>query len=258
MGVDYIVQRDCPAQRAFTVPGFLAAMARRRQAQLFNTTELVIDGVRHAIAPIGRTLPVVTTRGDQVVHSEVTPGDALTAWEKQCDGCPARTYDQPFGCYGYIAYPIRATTEQWLIERAKPMDATAAIAITVLGQHGITGSRVAALRAQGRSFFESPTPAGVIWQLADQGEVVMSSDLIVELALFQLPGRPQLFPFAAVLLGLVAPTTAETMIGWMKFPKTIGASLIMPSDDAEQADFVDYLRQLIAAARGGFDLATDG
>jgi hypothetical protein len=205
-------------------------------------------------------LPVYTMRGGVVEESSVSPGsDGLDQWATHCAGCPARTYDQPFGCYGFIGYPIRAATEQWLIERAKQMGVTCAVAIDVLAQIEITGAHAADLRARGRTFFESPAPAGVIWQLDGGGEVVLTSDLIVELAVFRLPGNLRLFPLAAIVLGLVPPsTTVEAIAGWMKFPKTIMPALVMPADDPAHQDVVDYLRQLIVAARGGFDVVVDG
>ncbi|HEU0037519.1 MAG TPA: hypothetical protein VFQ53_43205 [Kofleriaceae bacterium] len=264
MGVDYYVERGCALQRHLTPPGFLAAMTRRRHAQLFAARELVIEGRAVQIQIPGGALPVHTVRDGQLVETTVTAADLdgeLAPWAPRCDGCSARSTDQPFGCYGFIGYPIRAATEAWLVERAMAMGLGAAVTVNVLDQMGIAGDHVAQLRRRGRTFFESTEACRGAWQLGDGSALVVSSDRILDLALFALPKAfAQLFPLAAVLLGLVPVelATVDRIVGWMKFPRSLPPHLVPPPAAAEHQSFVDYFQLLIATARGGFELVVDG
>lgn len=263
MGVDYYVERGCPLQRSLKPQGFLAAMARRRQAQIFLGGEVLIDGQRYAVAKPAGAVPVHTLREGRVVESTVSADDVdgeLAPWASKCDGCAARSRELPFGCYGYLGYPIAAATEEWLVGRALGMGVAAPVVVNVLDHMGIRGERVTRMRAQGGTFFEATTPCMGGWRLSDGQELLLSSDQLLELALFTLPQSfEQLFPLAAVLLALVPPdTSVERVVGWMKFPKMIAPLLVAPADEPEHQGVVDYMRQLIATARGGFGIVVDG
>lgn len=48
--------------------------------------------------------------------------EQLTPLAVHCEKCPVNVLDDAFGCYGSLRYPIRAKTEQWLMERLQPAD----------------------------------------------------------------------------------------------------------------------------------------
>lgn len=266
MGVDYFVERGCPVQRALTPQGFLQAMMRRRQLRIFSATHIMAGGELQEVAT-PESLPVSTVRdGVVVAQTSMSRDDAaaldreLAPWAKHCEGCPARISDQAFGCYGYIGYPIHEATERWLVARALRMGVASAVSVEVLAQAGITGARCADLRARNRAIFESELPLVATWDLADGTSKHLSSDLLFELALFELPGNPRLLPLAAVLLGLVPPEAAsiEALQSWMTYPAMLHAKLVAPAaDDDVRRSFVDYLGGIVAAARSSSQLVVD-
>ena len=265
MGVDYFVERGCPVQRSLTAEGFLAAMVRRRQSQIFTAGQLVIEGEPASFRLPAGGLPVHTLRDGKIIETTVSSADAdeLAPWAKHCVDCPARATGEAFSCYGFVAYPIRAATERWLVARALDVGLGALLAMNVLDQLDITGEVAAGLRARGRTFFESATPQVAVWGLSDGKEIQLTSDLILELAVFRLPGNfHPLLPLAAALLGLV-PTeeiTADALVSWMKFPKTLVPKLVAPEvgERTEEHGLVDYLRHIVVAARANLDLVVDG
>lgn len=48
--------------------------------------------------------------------------ERLTPLAAHCAGCPVNVLAKTFGCYGALRYPIRARSEEWLMDRLQPGD----------------------------------------------------------------------------------------------------------------------------------------
>ncbi|MGE0872459.1 MAG: hypothetical protein AB7P03_28145 [Kofleriaceae bacterium] len=269
MGVDYFVNRPCPLQRAQTATGFLQTMMHRRQCKVVTASELYLGeqlvqlrgGRSLELAPVQPDPPMIATSATAAQSSaQLTAIERrLAPWAKHCDGCPTRVHDEPFGCYGYISYPIQPATEHWLVSRALAMGPAALIAVQMLDRLGVTGAQVAQLRTRD-SMFSSREPVVAGWKMADGEFWPLTSDLLIELALFPAEARAQVFVPAAVLLGLVAATdaTADALRSWVSFPRTLVARLIVPAADASASGgFIPYLRAIVLAARSNAALIVD-
>jgi hypothetical protein len=46
--------------------------------------------------------------------------ERLTRLAPDCAACPVNVFADSFGCYGALRYPIRARSEEWLMERLQP------------------------------------------------------------------------------------------------------------------------------------------
>lgn len=268
MGADYFVSRGCPIQSELGEQEFLQRMIRKRQSALFGGHILVDGKPVQVVAPAGG-IPVRTLRDGQVVETTITEDGAkeldaqMASWSAHCKGCPANTTSEAFGCYGFMSYPIRLETEQWLVKRAMEGGVSALLAAKVLPQLGVTGDFVAALRARGGSFFQSSEAVVGGWMLTDGVRQPMSSDVLVELALFKLPTTRKLLPLAAAAFGLVPKdvATPDALKTWMTDASTLLPLLEAPraADHGEEAhSFIAFFERVIAAAKGELGLVVDG
>lgn len=269
MGADYFVSRGCPIQAELGDAEFLRTMVEKRHSSLFRGTHLLVDGkpVEFTAPPEG--IPVHTLRDGKVVETTVTAAGAkelearMAAWATHCTGCPANTTGDAFGCYGFMSYPIRVATEEWLMDRAMSMGIGSLLAAKVLPQLDVTGSFAASLRARGGSFFESDESLVGTFTLTDGVKVPLTSDLLVELALFKLPSNARLLPLAAAVFGWIPKdvATAAALQTWMGDASTLIPLLEAPRaedhpDDAQS--FIAFFERAIASAKGAFMLVVDG
>jgi len=169
MAIDYIIEYDCAPKTALTADGIRERLKERARA------EEVIQWFRAA----GDTREP-TEMGFEFSHS--TPGDpgdkqlivvqdlidhasVLDDHAEHCASCPANRSGQPFGCMGFIQYPITARAETWLLERLPVPDEPLVWLLLRQGiqKLGYDGASVKALReadggldANERTYFELP------------------------------------------------------------------------------------------------------
>ncbi len=266
MGLDYFIRRDCPAQQTLGESGFLAQMQRRRQLAMFRPGALLV----HDGKPLDVVIPPegiqMTTRGPsgttttRLQAGDVATQDAeLAPFEPACADCPANRTHEPFGCYGYVSYPIAAETEVWLLERVRAGAIDAAIATTTLRELGITGERSAELRERRGVFFAADTPQGIVWNLSDGKELVVTTDLVCDLLLFRAPGNMGLMPMLCAILGLCPADHGIRQ--HVREPQEIvrhaDLERLAPATSQQRA-ITAYVDALVHAARIGFTVHTDG
>ena len=189
MAIDYIIEYDCAPKRALTADGIRERLKERARA------EEVIEWFRAA----GDSREPAQM-GFEYSHS--TPGDAgdkqlivvqdlldhaavLDDYADDCASCPANRSGQPYGCVGFIQYPITARAETWLLERLPVPDEPLIWLLLRQGiqKLGYDGASVKALReADGgadpseRTYFELP-----IAPERRLGELRVSSDQALEM-----------------------------------------------------------------------------
>jgi len=266
MGLDYFVRRNCPAQETLGTDGFLSHMQRRRQLAMFRPgATMIVDGreVAVAIPPGGVGVQMRGPQGttsSRLQHGDLEALDAsLARFQPACHDCPANLSGAPFGCYGFVSYPISAATELWLMAKIKLGGVDAAVATTTLRQLGITGDRSAELRTRGQMFFEADAPQGLIWNLQGGGELVVTTDLVCDLVLFQAPGNPGLVPILCAILGLCPP--GHGLQQHAREPAEIerhaDPARLAPTSPQEHS-LTTYVRALLHASQRGLGVHADG
>jgi len=169
MAIDYIIEYDCIPKQQFSAAGILERIKEKERAQE------VIQWFRAA----GDTRPPAQMgfefsrstpdeKGEKqviVVQDLLDHAAQLDEWEYHCSGCPANGRDHPFGCMGFIRYPISARAETWLLERLPVPDEPLLWLLLKQGirKFGYDGSSVKLLRDRddtreegGRTYFELP------------------------------------------------------------------------------------------------------
>lgn len=189
MAIDYMIELDCAPKRELSGAGILERLKERRRAQE------VIEWFRAAgderpPAQMGFEFSQSTPSdsGDKqliVVQDLLDHAAVLDEHAGHCRSCPANRAGRPYGCAGFIQYPITALAETWLLERLPVPDEPLVWLLLRQGIQnlGYDGASFKALRdadadqaADGPTYFELPN--------APQrrlGELRVSSDQLLEM-----------------------------------------------------------------------------
>ncbi len=189
MAIDYIIEYECTPKRALTAAGILDRLKERERAreviQWFRAA-----GDDRPPAQMGfefsHNLPGDNGEKQLIVVQDLLDHAAvLDDHADHCQNCPANHARRPFGCTGFIQYPITAQAEAWLLERLPVPDEPLVWLLLKQGiqKLGYDGSSVKALRdadgenaSDARTYFELPnTPQRRL------GELRVSSDQLLEM-----------------------------------------------------------------------------
>jgi hypothetical protein len=126
MAIDYIIHYDCIPKQTFGTEEILERIKGKTRAEAiislyrqrgddrppsemgFEFTRSSPDGEEERRVMHVQTLLDIAAELDPVAH--------------HCQGCPANRTGEPFGCMGYIPYPISHEGEKWLLDRLPTPD----------------------------------------------------------------------------------------------------------------------------------------
>lgn len=161
MAIDFVIDYDCTPKQTLGTEGLLERLKGRRRAQLIiqlyrkkgddrPPTEMGFEFTRNT--PDGQEETQLI-----VVQDLLDEAAALDEVAHHCEGCPANRLGQPFGCAGFINYPISYAAEEWLLDRLPVPDEPL---IWLLLKRGVEafaydGNSVQALRRHD-AYFERP------------------------------------------------------------------------------------------------------
>ena len=165
MAIDYVIDYTCVPKAALGTDGILDRLKARDRAaaviQLYRE-----NGDQRPPSEMGFELSRTTLEGVEetqviIVQDMLDRAAELDPLASYCAGCPANVRGVPFGCVGFIQYPISARAERWLLDRLPGIDEPL---IWMLLRQGIqelnyTGESVAPLRADS-TYFEERRVAG--------------------------------------------------------------------------------------------------
>ena len=187
MAIDYIIEYDCIPKRELSVAGIVDRLKEKERA------EAVMKWFREAgdgRSPdqMGFEFSHRTPDGEEkqvlVVQALLDRAAMLDHMAHHCQGCPANRKRQPFGCIGFIHYPLSASAEIWLLERLPVPDEPLIWLLLRQGirAFGYDGTSIKALRdrdnisAGQRAYFELPIAPD-----RRLGELRVSSDQMLEM-----------------------------------------------------------------------------
>ena len=160
MGIDYVLALPCQVKESLTEKGMVELIKNRNRAHAMIEKNHQ-SGEEKSPSEITFITRLLTPEG--VVDKEICVQDLLDEVAQieplghYCSQCPANMLRQPFGCYGYISYPLETASEQWLMTLL-PADVNS-IAGEFLQKavkdFEYTGDAVSQMRKQGPTFFES-------------------------------------------------------------------------------------------------------
>ena len=189
MAIDHIIEYDCVPKRALTADGIRERLKERARAEeviqwfraagdMREPSQMGFEFSQSAPGDPGDKQLIVVQ--DLIDHAAVLDDHADV-----CASCPANRSGQPFGCMGFIQYPITARAETWLLERLPVPDEPLIWLLLKQGiqKLGYDGASVKALRkadggleASQRTYFELP-----ISPQRRLGELRVSGDQALEM-----------------------------------------------------------------------------
>lgn len=263
MGVDYVVDLECGPKDALGVQTIVDLLKARDRAEYMRDMMRANGDTR---PPSEMTFETVVIRPEGPVHEEVSVqslyerAKALDAHAPDCDGCPARCVPEPFGCAGYVSYPVAGTTEAWLLEQlpAELDSAAGTMLASAFRDFAWDGSFTKHLREQGDTFFEERAPGVRRWG----AELTVTSDQIWQM----LFGLGHLSPshslMCALFVGLVPHrTTPEGLAQISRDTARVAGHALrydVAHEDFQIAELGRFFRAMGLAAALNVSLLIDG
>ncbi len=189
MAIDAIIEYDCQPKQVMSAGGILDRLKERQRANE------VIEWFRAAGDErppdqmgfeFSQSAPGETGEKQLVVVQDLLDHAAiLDEYAAFCRRCPASPNRSPYGCVGFINYPITARAEVWLLERLPPPDEPLVWLLLKQGiqRLGYDGASIKALReadkpdeANQRAYFELPNAPN-----RRLGELRVASDQALEM-----------------------------------------------------------------------------
>lgn len=208
MAIDYVVHYPCIPKETLTTEGILERLkARERAAQIIRLYRE--NGDERPLSEMGFEFTRTTAEGESVaeiilVQDLVDRAAELDPLAHHCAGCPANLRAEPFGCAGFIQYPISSLAEAWLLDRLPGIEQPLIWLLLRQGvqQMGYDGASVRPLRAN-PTYFEERQIRG-----RDLIEFVISADQVFEMIFLLGPIQPA---HAGILLLFFDAVPRETI-----------------------------------------------
>jgi hypothetical protein len=206
MGIDYIVDLDCPAKQALTVEKMVALIKGQNQARTIIEVRRREGDQR---PPEQLTFTRMVLRPEGPTKQEINVGTLLKQTQElqvhahHCEGCKANLPGHPYGCYGSISYPISTRAEEWLMGLlpAKLESAAGHLLRSAVTDFKYTGGMFLNMRPQ-EMFFESRAPVRRKWGAWLSGWTLTSDQLLQ--MLFGLGTlQPAHCKMMSIILGLI-------------------------------------------------------
>lgn len=163
MAIDYAIQYDCAPRRELGDDDLLELLKEQERANLIIRMYRE-SGDQRPPSEMGyeftRQTPEAQPETRLIVVQDVLDRvEVLNTLAHHCRGCPANRASRPYGCTGFIQYPLSVAGEAWLLNQLPtPADPL----VWLLLKQGIDnfmydGQDIAALRAGSDTYFETQT-----------------------------------------------------------------------------------------------------
>ncbi len=210
MGADLIIHLDCPAKATLGDGDILdgtVAMLRMRK----SSSQAMAVAAQLQESGIGLDVPCIrvilqTAEGEQErkvsVVDLLAEAAPLKGLEGDCAACLANVGNQPFGCLGYVHYPITPAAEAWLAARVQHADTLGGrLLCDALRDFGYTGEIFSTWRERG--LIEASEPVSVVVDPEADPPVTVSTDQLFQ-AVFAVGNHLDPVHCALVLMWLGA------------------------------------------------------
>ena len=207
MGIDFMVAFPCRVKEAIPPKELVALVKKRDRARYLYSLYLERGDDQSAAEMKIVTMvyrPTGSIQQETSVQAMLDESRQLTIHEGSCQNCLANVFNQPFGCYSYVAYPIELATEKWLLGRL-PDDLSfpaGYLLTSMIRDFNYDGQVVTALR-QHPHFFVTDAPSGRVWPNGYQ----LNVDQILQMFMAVGPLRPEHSLMLALFLNLIPHQT---------------------------------------------------
>ena len=206
MGIDFMVDYSCGIKETLgrerllellkkEIAAHTALQQSRREGRETPASKIIIT--RRVIDPEG-------VRDETASAEELLDETAvLDEYRGQCWECRANFGRYPFGCHGFIDYPITGPLEEWLASRLpENINCTAGYFLrSALEDFSYDGGPIPGLRAEEDRFFERKKPIKISWSLPD-ATITITTDQLLEMMFHVGPLQPSHSAILCLFLGM--------------------------------------------------------
>jgi hypothetical protein len=268
MGIDYMIGLPCEPKERLGSQGIISLLKAREHGK-HVLGMMRHDGDERPAAEITFTTAVYRKDGG-TEHKEVNvqelldQGKPLDLYAAHCTGCPANIAGAPYGCNGYINYPVEEHSEAWLMSRLPDdLGSTAGWLLQEAARDfEWDGARAAAMRQDGDMFFEVETPVETAWGEGDH-TFDFDSDQLFDI-LFSLGAlQPAHMRMLALLLGILPHDLGEEAFGAaMRDPERLAGAfdlgtLEVNGEPSQVQQLALFLRAMCCAATLDVEMLID-
>jgi hypothetical protein len=187
MGADLMICFDCPvkAKLGSGTDGTLELLRLKKQkSQAESLVETLRgSGDQRALKdiPIGlRVLrPDRTQEKEQTLQDMIDESAKLDSLAPICSTCQANLFDDSFGCWGYVNYPITESGEEWMMARLQPASTLGGrLLLKAIADFDYDGATFARFRANG--VCERKTPVVTVVKKAFLSSTKVTADQVFQ------------------------------------------------------------------------------
>lgn len=198
MAIDYVIDYNCVPKETLGTEGIIERLKAEDRARaviaLFRQ-----NGDDRPPSEMGFEFTRRSPEGEEetrviVVQDLLDDAAVLRPLEDHCIGCPANRTGLPFGCMGFIQYPLSEQAENWLLDQLPVPDEPLVWLLLrqVIKEFDYKGDDIAPWRQQEGVFFETTSVNG-----RKLGELTIDSNQVFELLFAR---RQYIIPRQAALL----------------------------------------------------------
>ncbi|MEL7432342.1 MAG: hypothetical protein AAFN11_00185 [Chloroflexota bacterium] len=126
MAIDYVIDYDCVPKQTLSSQGILERLKKRERAETIIRIYRE-NGDDRPPSRMGFDFTRTTPEGEEetetiVVQDLLDEVADLDPVAHHCTGCPANRRGVPFGCTGFVQYPISGKAEAWLLDQLPPVN----------------------------------------------------------------------------------------------------------------------------------------
>lgn len=265
MAIDHIIDYDCTPKQTLGTQGILERLKGQERAEtiiaLFRK-----NGDERPPSEMGFEFTRRTPEGEEenrviVVQELLDAAEDLESLKQHCAGCPANRTNTPFGCMGFVEYPISEAAENWMLDQLPVPDEPLVWLLLkqVVQEFDYDGESVKSLREEESTFFEAAD-----LHIRRLGELQVDANVLFEMLFGR---RPYIIPRQAALLLMFlhaidrdleadeiksldpAPEDVETRYPYILEP--------LESDDLTILEIKAFLRSLYLAWKLNVNLLLD-
>jgi len=266
MGLDLITQKNCKVKEKIPQNELLNLIKERNRA--IQVLKMVINSGKSKEEAFNTefTQRLQTPEGIKDINVKVSSLFQKTAildeLENVCNDCVV-AQNRPFGCIGYISYPISLKCEKWLASMALEAYAKGhphSLSIEFILDQKINGKRIKQMRSQGQTFFESNKPIDITLSKGLFSKRKIDTNQLLEITFLQGLMQTTHINYLLMMFGNIVIDNKKPENKPYKYNngKYIFLDLKLPNDyDNSMLEFYNYFQHLFVAAINGHNVWMD-
>ncbi len=268
MGLDLITQRDCEIKEVVPQNELLNQIKDRNRG--FAVLNMIVESGKSREEALETSFiqTLQTPEGTKNINVKVSDliekTSHLVALGRKCGNCPV-SQNKPFGCIGFVSYPVSQKCEKWLTSIAEESYIKGlpySTIIVFIEDQNINGQRISEMRKHGQTFFESAKPTEIVLSKSLFKKKTINTDKLLDVTFLNGLMQTTHINYLLMLFGGIVSDTIEPKDRYSKFnnedKKYVYLDLNLPKEhDKSILEFYNYFHHLFVALINGNGVLMD-